>query len=306
MKQFLTILFFILFNTTTFAQINLKDSTVQAIGYWDKNEKQSYTITTDKFKISEGDTISKSQLTYDVDITIVDSTANSYVIEWKYSNYRVTGGELIRQKIDAVFQDLTIRFKTDEMGSFEELLNWQEVRDHLKKTSTLLLQEFKNEPKLMEVMAEVGKVYNSKENIESIAINDIQQFYMFYGGKYIKGETTEANIQIPNIFGGKPFDADVVLYLDEINEKDENYILRYEQTVDEKQLLAAVTEYVSKIAKTAGKTAPKDLGIKNLVNELQIGSRIHDYGWVIYSVSTKKVTAEGIENVEERVIEIKD
>ncbi|MEJ8843745.1 hypothetical protein WG954_15240 [Lacibacter sp. H375] len=306
MKQFLAILFSILFNATAFAQINYKDSTVQAIGYWDINEKQSYTITTDKFKIREGDTISKSQLTYDVDITIVDSTANSYVIEWKYNNYRVTGGELIRQKIDAVFQDLTIRFKTDEMGSFEDLLNWQEVRDHLKKTSTLLLQEFKNEPKLMEIMAEVGKVYNSKENIESIAINDIQQFYMFYGGKYIKGETTEANIQIPNIFGGKPFDADVVLYLDEINEKDGNYILRYEQTVDEKQLLAAVTEYVSKIAKTAGKTAPKDLGIKNLVNELEIGSRIHDYGWVIYSVSTKKVTAEGIENVEERVIEIKD
>lgn len=295
-----------LFNATAFAQINLKDSSVQAIGYWDKNEKQSYTITTDKFKIREGDTISKSQLTYDVDITIVDSTANSYVIEWKYSNYRVTGGELIRQKIDAIFQDLTIRFKTDEMGSFEELLNWQEVRDHLKKTSTLLLQEFKNEPKLMEVMAEVGKVYNSKENIEALAINDIQQFYLFYGAKYIKGETTEATIQVPNVMGVKPFDADALLYLDEINEKDENYILRYEQTVDEKQLLAAVTEYVSKIAKTAGKTAPKDLGIKNLVNELQIGSRIHDYGWVIYSVSTKKVTAEGMENVEERVIEIKD
>ena len=70
--------------------------------------------------------------------------------------------------------------------------------------------------------------------------------------------------------------------------------------------MAAVTEYVTKIAKTVGKPAPKDLGIKNLVNELQIGSRIHDYGWVIYSVSTKKVTAEGIESVEERVIEIKD
>ena len=306
MKQFLTILVVILFNATSFAQINLKDSSVQAIGYWDKNEKQSYTITTDKFKIREGDTISKSQLIYDVDITIVDSTAQSFVIEWKYSNYRVTGGELIRQKLDAFFQNLTIRFKTDEMGSFEELLNWQEVRDHMKKTSTLLLQEFKNEPKLMEVMAEVGKIYNSKENIETIAINDIQQFYLFYGAKYIKGETTEASIQIPNVFSSKPFDADVVLYLDEINEKDENYILRYEQSVDEKQLLAAVTEYVTKIAKTVGKPAPKDLGIKNLVNELQIGSRIHDYGWVIYSVSTKKVTAEGIESVEERVIEIKD
>jgi hypothetical protein len=306
MKQFPIILLAILFNATSFAQINLKDSSVQAIGYWDKNEKQSYTITTDKFKIREGDTISKSQLMYDVDITIVDSTAKSFIIEWKYSNYRVTGNELIRQKIDALFQGITIRFKTDEMGSFDELLNWQEVRDHIKKTTTLLFQEYSNEPKLMETMAEVGKVYDSRENIETIAINDIQQFYLFYGGKYIKGETTEASIQIPNVFGSKPFDADVVLYLDEINEKDENYILRYEQTVDEKQLLSAVKDYVAKIAKTAGKPAPEDLGIKNLVNELQIGSRIHDYGWVIYSVSTKKVTAEGIENVEERVIEIKD
>ncbi len=220
MKQFLTFLFAILFNAISFAQINLKDSSVQAIGYWDKNEKQSYTITTDKFKIKEGDTVSKSQLIYDVDITVIDSTANSYVIEWKYSNYRVSGSELIKQRIEAGFQNLAIRIRTDDMGAFEEVLNWEDVRDHMKKSSTLLQEEFKHDPKAKEIMEEVAKIYNSKANIEAIAINDIQQFYTFHGGKYVKGEPAEASIQVPNVTGSKPFDADVLIYLDEINEKD--------------------------------------------------------------------------------------
>lgn len=288
------------------AQINLKDSSVQAIGYWDKNEKQSYTITTDKFKIREGDTISKSQLTYDVDITIVDSTAKSFIIEWKYSNYRVSGSELFRQRIEAGFQNLAIRIRTDEMGAFEEVLNWEDVRDHMKKSSTLLQEEFKYDPKAKEIMEEVAKIYNSKANIEAIAINDIQQFYTFHGGKYVKGEPAEASIQVPNVTGGKPFDADVFIYLDEINEKEENYILRYELSVDEKQLQQAVKEYLTNLAKKAGKPVPKDLVLNPLVNTTQIGSRIHDYGWVIYSISTKTVSAGEILNIEERVIEIKD
>nr|WP_294906993.1 hypothetical protein [uncultured Lacibacter sp.] len=306
MKQLFASITLLLIACSANAQINLKDSSVQAIGYWEKNEKQSYTITIDKIKIREGDTVSKSKLSYDVDITIIDSTANSYIIEWAYSNYRATGGEVVNQKLETMNQGKKIRFKTDEMGSFEEVLNWQEVRDHILKTSNTVLSEFKNDPKMKQVMDEVYKIYNSKENIEAIAINDIQQFYTFHGGKYAKGDVTEATIQVPNVFGPKPFDADVAIYLDEINTEDDNYIVRFEQSVDEKQLLAAVTTYVTNLAKKTGKPAPKDLGIKNLVNEINIGSRIHDSGWVIYSISTKTVTAEGIENIEERVIELKD
>lgn len=306
MKKIVLLLFATVISGIITAQINLKDSSVQAIGYWDKNEKQSYTITTDKFKIREGDTISKSQLTYDVDITVIDSTANSYVIEWKYSNYRVSGSELIKQRIEAGFQNLAIRIRTDDMGAFEEVLNWEDVRDHMKKSSTLLQEEFKHDPQAKEIMEEVAKIYNSKANIEAIAINDIQQFYTFHGGKYIKGEPAEASIQVPNVTGGKPFDADVFIYLDEINEKDENYILRYELSVNEKQLQEAVREYLINLAKKAGKPVPKDIALKPLVNTTQIGSRIHDYGWVIYSISTKTVSAGEILNIEERVIEIKD
>jgi hypothetical protein len=306
MKQLSLFIVLLFAKVLLFAQINLKDSTVQTIGYWDKNEKQSYTVTTDKFKLKGADTISKSRIVYDVEITVIDSTANSYTIQWQHRNYRSTSTDKLRKRIDATQQDLKVLIKTNEMGTVEEVLNWQEVRDHIVRTSTLLRKEFSNEPKFEEMMKEVEKLYNSKENIEAIAINDIQQFYMFHGGKYSKSETAEAVIQIPNVFGGKPFDADVVIYLDDINQEDDNYVLRYEQTVDEKQLLTAVTAYITALAKKTGKPVPKDLGIQEMIHQTLVGSRIHDSGWLIYSILTKTVSSEDIVNIEERVIEIKD
>ena len=74
-------------------------------------------------------------------------------------------------------------------------------------------------------------------------------------------------IEIPNVFGGKPFDADVYIYLEEINKEDDNYVLRYERSVDEKQLMAAATEYVTNIARKIEKPVPKDFNLKEMVHE---------------------------------------
>jgi hypothetical protein len=290
----------------TSAQINLKDSTVQTVGYWDKKEKQIYSIVTDKFKVKGKDTISKARLTYDVEITVIDSTDKSYTLQWAYSNCKSTSTDKIRKKIDAAPQGLKILVKTDELGAFEEVLNWQQVRDHILRTSSLLRTEFGNDKDFDMVMKELEKIYSTKENIEAIAINDIQQFYMFHGGKYTKGEPAEGTIQIPNVLSSKPFDAEVLIYLDEINKDDDNYVLRYEQTVDEKQLIVAATEYVTALAKKIGKPVPKDLGIKEMIHQTIVGARMHEYGWPIYSILTKTVTSEDIINIEERVIEIKD
>lgn len=306
MRKILLISFSIFITLFVSAQINLKDSSVQAIGYWDKKEKQNYSITTDKFKVKGKDTVSKARLTYDVEITVIDSTDKSYTLQWDYSNFKSTSTDIIRRKLDAAPQGLKILVKTDEMGSFEEVLNWKEVRDHVLKTSSILRTEFVNDKDFDLVMKEVEKLYATKENVEAIAINDIQQFYMFHGGKYTKGEPAEGKIEIPNVFGGKPFDAEVYIYLEEINKEDDNYVLRYEQSVDEKQLIAAATEYVTSIAKKIGKPVPKDFNLKEMVHETLVGARIHEYGWPIYIILTKTVTSEDMVNIEERVIEIKD
>lgn len=292
--------------TISTAQINLKDSSVQTVGYWDKKEKQVYSVITDKFKVRAKDTVSRARLTYDVEITVIDSTAKSYTLEWAYSNFKSTSTDKLRKKAEQARQGLKILVKTDEMGSFEEVLNWKEVRDHMLRSTDLMRAEFGSDKNFDIVMKEIEKLYATKENVEAIAINDIQQFYMFHGGKYTKGEPAEGRIEIPNVFGGKPFDAEVYIYLEEINNDESNYILRYEQSVDEKQLMAAATEYVTNIAKKIGKPVPKDFNLKEMVHETLVGARIHEYGWPIYIILTKTVTSEDMVNIEERVIEIKD
>lgn len=71
------ILFIILVSNYSLSQINTKDSTFQAIGYWDLNEEQQYKITHSKYKVTGNDSILKSKVDFTLNIKITDSTANS-------------------------------------------------------------------------------------------------------------------------------------------------------------------------------------------------------------------------------------
>ena len=59
-----------------FAQINMEDSTVQVVSYWDKGEKQNYAISLEKIKLKDGDTTAKELITYEVEVSVIDSSKN--------------------------------------------------------------------------------------------------------------------------------------------------------------------------------------------------------------------------------------
>ena len=86
MKKLLVFGIIFLISSNLFSQISIKDSTVQVIGYWSKYDKQSYDVTYEKYKVKNKDTISRELMKYEVDVKIIDSTANSYTIEWFYKN----------------------------------------------------------------------------------------------------------------------------------------------------------------------------------------------------------------------------
>jgi len=148
-------------------------------------------------------------------------------------------------------------------------------------------------------------MYLSKEAIETAAIADAQQFYTFHGGQFKLGNVVEATVQIPSIITEKQLDSRVSIVLDEINANENNYIMRASETVDSKQLTEATYLYLNQMAKTMGIQPPARSDIQPLTNEVLTASRIHDSGWLIYSIQTKTVTTEGLMNVEERIIEIK-
>ena len=84
-------------------------------------------------KLKNKDTISRQLMKYEVDVKIIDSTANSYSIEWFYKNYSInTENELVR-KLTSIADDISVKIKTDEYGAFLEVIKWKEVRDYLEK-----------------------------------------------------------------------------------------------------------------------------------------------------------------------------
>jgi hypothetical protein len=96
-----------LLSSTLFGQISVKDTTVQVIGYWSKQDMQSYNVTYEKYKVKKKDTIAREFIKYEVDIKIIDATANSYTIEWFYKNYSInTENELVKKLTSIAYKDL--------------------------------------------------------------------------------------------------------------------------------------------------------------------------------------------------------
>ena len=171
--------FLVVINTS--GQINMADSTVQVIGYWDKNEKQTYIVTNESYKVENSDTSSRDFYKYVVDITVVDSTADSYTIDWFYHDYDIhTENELIK-KLSAIGEDMTVTIITDGLGVLKEVKNWKAIRDYIFKGTKMLKKEAKDIPKFYKVIKQLEDLYKTKESIETAAIKEIN-FTPFMGG----------------------------------------------------------------------------------------------------------------------------
>lgn len=305
MKQLILFALTFLISFISFGQISLEDSTVQVIGYWDKNETQTYIITNEKYRVTDTDTTKREFVTYEVDITVKDSTANSYTIEWLYRHVDLDTENPFSRKLAGISNNLKVLIKTDELGAVKEIVNWEQIRDEIKKSTAALRKEFKHIPQIDLVVDKVEATFSSKEAIEALAVKDINQFYTFHGAKYDLGQEINGQLPVPNTLGEEPFTADVTILLDEINAEDDNYILRMWQTIDSEVLTEATYTHLKKIAGANAANFPTREDFPALQNEITTAARIHGSGWVIYSRETKEVTADGALAFEERVIEIK-
>jgi hypothetical protein len=286
-------------------QINMADSTSQVVAWWDKNESQDYVITSTKIRVQGNDTISREIIQYDVDITVQDSTESGYLVNWYYHNYFIDSDDELTEKIIALIGDLNIQIRTDGNGAFLEIVNWEEIRDLVMKGMDLVKRELKEFPGSEDFITQMEGMYQSKEAIEASSINEILQFHYFHGVSYRYWQDYSYSDKLANLYGGEPFDAQVTFWLDEMNPDEHNAVYRMHQVVNSEQLTNETFRFLSNIAETMNGPAPDRAEIPSLHNETRLASRIHDSGWVIYSVQTKEVLAQDVVQVEECVIELR-
>lgn len=305
MTKHLLSITFIALSHLLFAQINMEDSTVQVITYWDNAEKQSYSISHEKVQLNGNDTLSKELRTYDVEISVLSQTEESYTVQWLYKNEKSTSKNPDTQKLVALSQNLKVIFTTDELGVFVEIKNHEELKSQIQKQINVLKKQEKNNAVLLEAIAQIESVFSTKETLAA-SFKDIQLFHTFHGMMYKLGEISEGELLVPNLlYPEKPLNSDIAVYLDEINEEDANYIMRATQIVNQEQLAQSTLDYLTESAKKKKTDLPSYNDVADLTHETYTASRIHDTGWVIYAVQTTIVEAGGFTNVEELILEIK-
>lgn len=303
-------LLFICFSLSLFAQINDADSTVQVISYWDKNEKQTYLITSTSIKVeNDVDTTENEVISYKIDVEVIDSTENSYTIKWTGYDIETAGIEdKVMEEIVKATSNYEIIFKVTEMGEFVELLNLEDIKKEYEKAFKLIREGYKDLEGIDLVIDAVERNLLTDEVIITGSTELINHFHMFHGMKYKLGEEINAVVPKPNALGGEPFDAHMTVLLDDIDVENDLYIMRMWQNVDEKQLTDAVIQFYQNLTKEFGvdEEVGEILGsLPKLINQTRVATQLHgSSGWPIYSIMTTEIVLGNELKIEEVEIEI--
>jgi len=300
---FCIVLSLVCISTSVSGQIDLNDGTVQAIAYWDLNERQSYDIYESDLSVTKGDTTSISTLYYSVNISVSDSTSYGYVLDWLRRKYSFDNIDPLSAAFSSILENYPIQLITNEYGGDVQVLNWEDIGIHVNAQLDQLSKDYPGE-RAEKLIAKERRKYKTKESIQDVATHDITQFFAYHGAKYKLGEQIKANIKVPNNYGGDELDASTAMVLDEIIAGNDTYILKSFQSINSQQLTAVTYDYLSSLNIVEG-TLPAFQDFPTIMKQIWGGSELHgSTGWLIYSQESQQVTSGEDVTIQERIIEL--
>ena len=157
------------------------DSTATVVSYWEKGDILKFSLLQKKEKYKDARLVSDGNSTSTIILTVIDATDKSYTLNWKCDQIRVNvagARDTFSLRLIQIIEGINFRYKTSELGEFQELLNWEEVRDFVHQVIDKLGQQ-SNNTDINSALLETKKIFNSKESIEQIILRDVQLLHTF-------------------------------------------------------------------------------------------------------------------------------
>jgi hypothetical protein len=166
---------------TLFAQQKKRDTTLNSILDLRNGETHTVSITHKKTKTEKGKSPSASTIRYSAILTVIDSTEDEYTFRWVY--HFSQEGNPLSPAAGQFIDGLTLTYKTDGMGDFKELQNWEEVRDFYIKVLKESLPP-NQQDSASEVLNKTITLFSSKEMVESVFIKEVKLLHSTSGQSY--------------------------------------------------------------------------------------------------------------------------
>lgn len=267
------------------AQNRITDTTATCIAFWKNNEPHVYHITHIKEKSESGKTKTKAEASYEAHIKIIDSTAVGFTVEWVYKNFTTPGQpENVLSSLNTLMEGLKVLYKTDDVGSFSELLNWQEIRDFSIGNYELAMKNKNPDKEFVAALNQVKAIFQSKENIENLLIKEVRLFHSPYGMEYSsKGMVTET--KLPNALGGEPFPATITFKAEEINKDNDHCKVTMNQEIDKGKAGPIIAAMLKKLSPTPIRDEET---MRKQIKDMEI-SDLNEFTYAISSGWLKKI-----------------
>jgi hypothetical protein len=266
---FTTVFLFLVF--LSFSQNKVTDTTATIVSYWKKGDKARFLFTQAKEKYKNSKLSASGGSSSIVDIYIVGADEKSYTINWKYSNIKLSNQQTdpFFSSLSKLTEGLVIRYQTNELGSFTELLNWKEIQKFVYDAMDSIANKFPSEKAAL-AFNKVKEVYSSKESIEQIIIRDVQLFHSMYGGEYKLREKIVAETELPNFIGGDPFPAVLSIEMTELRPKEQYCKIEMTQSIDKNKATKIISDWLEKVSE--GKSKDTNISTINIndFNEFEV------------------------------------
>jgi hypothetical protein len=299
-----------LFTITTFSQkVFLKDSTASCIAKWNKGDTKTFYILHNKESYEAGKPKENNPFGYLAYLTVLDKNSAGYTMQWRMElpdQLKKLNPHLADSL--PVFNGLKIIYKTDEMGGFSELVNWQEVRDAYIGMADLSVPKGENTT-MDSIMDRVKSMFSTQKMVENAFIQDIQIYHGPYGYTY-STRGTRVQTQLPSPFGNDPLPAVTSTRITELRPKLDYFKLSNIQEIDQAATAKLLNDVFKKMGLTDDKRIPMEELKKVMANFsifIKTEYRISpSKGWVSKVAYQKTGKSEQNSQSETYVIEMKD
>jgi len=257
------------------------DSSVVFKASFLKNELQSYEISRALYTIHRSDTTSLERIRFKADIYVRDSTENYYLLSWKFSNFTISANNQQLRKLIEMAKPVEISCRISKPGVFIEFLNGEKVTTSLEEALPAVLAQYANK-KDPKDQAEVARIYDMRETLETLMLRSVTQFHQVYGLGYTLGEIIDVPTEVNSRFSSIPIKGIIRKKLTKIDLENHLAVLSTATFLDRTEFQKALKEY---------------LHLESLpeasISQGNIGSVVMDLstGWVLWSFDQRETRA---------------
>jgi hypothetical protein len=212
---------------------------ISFVSYWSNGDDYNFKVTKIKQQWKGKDLIKNDSIQYIANFKVIDSTSNSYKINWSYeTNLKNTYNipEELLKKFEK-YKITNVIYLTSELGEFKGIVNWKEIGTVMTNMFYDLInfrsrQDELAKSKLKKSLLPLINLYKTKQGIEQLVLSELQYFHFPFGLEYNISEPLIYEDKLPNMFGGEPIKGNGKIYFENVDFEERFCLLKQEVNLD--------------------------------------------------------------------------